>query len=222
MIQPCNNWPTDVGAFWLRDYMVWADGLLYVSLAPRRCNKHIIRHRKYAAAEKRECANLTAWDTFKAAHFPTEPLFQTGVWVFLGVFVFVFVFPSERRVNLVQVRSQKSVILNPSEAQHSFRLPYSQCSWVFQGSTSCHAKWSRLSPLRRALGFQAGDRSLGGKTAWRIQGKEIWTTGRDLGVVLVYTIQVGHSFGPLQRRPPTGGKCPRLPASDLMPTPSKL
>lgn len=51
MIQPWDNWPTDVGAFWLRDYMVRADNLLYVSLA-QRCHKHIIRRRKYAAPEK--------------------------------------------------------------------------------------------------------------------------------------------------------------------------
>lgn len=52
MIQPGNNWLTDVGALWLRDYMVRADNGLYVSLAERRCSKHIIRHRKYAASER--------------------------------------------------------------------------------------------------------------------------------------------------------------------------
>lgn len=52
MTQPCDNWPADVGAFWLRDYMVRADNLLYVSLAQRKGNKHIVRRRKYAAPEK--------------------------------------------------------------------------------------------------------------------------------------------------------------------------
>lgn len=52
MIQPGNNWPTDVGALRVRDYMVRADNGLYVSLAERRCSKHIIRHRKYAAPER--------------------------------------------------------------------------------------------------------------------------------------------------------------------------
>lgn len=40
------------GALWLRDYMVGADNWLCVSLAERRCSKHIIRHRKYAAPER--------------------------------------------------------------------------------------------------------------------------------------------------------------------------
>ena len=75
MIPPSSNWPTDVGALWLRDYMLRADDLLYASLAERRCNKHIIRHRKYAALGKGR-ANRTASDTFKAAHFSTKPLFR--------------------------------------------------------------------------------------------------------------------------------------------------
>jgi hypothetical protein len=32
--------------------------------------------------------------------------------------------------------SQKPVILNPREDQHSFQPPYSKCSWLFQWSTS--------------------------------------------------------------------------------------
>lgn len=56
--------------------MVRADKSLYVSLAERRCSKHIIRHRKYAAPEKREHANRTVCDAFKAVLFPIIRLFQ--------------------------------------------------------------------------------------------------------------------------------------------------
>lgn len=53
MVHPCNNWPVDGGALWLREYMVWVDRSLYVSLAERRCNReHIVRHREYAAPEE--------------------------------------------------------------------------------------------------------------------------------------------------------------------------
>ena len=68
--------------------MVRDDDLLYVSLAKRRCNKHIIRHRKYAALEKGR-ANRTARDAFKAAHFSTKPLFRRISWVCFFFFSFL-------------------------------------------------------------------------------------------------------------------------------------
>ena len=68
--------------------MVRDDDLLYVSLAKRRCNKHIIRHRKYAALEKGR-ANRTARDAFKAAHFSTKPLFRRISWVCFFFFPFL-------------------------------------------------------------------------------------------------------------------------------------
>lgn len=82
--------------------MVPDDDLLYVSLAKRRCNKHIIRHRKYAALEKGR-TNRTAVMLSKLHIFPLNRCF--GELVF-----FFFFFPLERRVNLIQVQSQKPVI----------------------------------------------------------------------------------------------------------------
>ena len=99
MIPPSSNWPTDVRALWLRDYMLRADDLLYASLAERRCNKHIIRHRKYAALGKGR-ANRTASDTFKAAHFSTKPLFRR-----VSVFFF-FSFPKNEELILPKLRAR--------------------------------------------------------------------------------------------------------------------
>lgn len=54
--------------------MVPDDDLLYVSLAKRRCNKHIIRHRKYAALEKGR-TNRTAVTLSKLHIFPLNRCF---------------------------------------------------------------------------------------------------------------------------------------------------